>query len=211
MVATGKAAEYGILIKGGDTLERLPQISKIVLDKTGTLTAGSPRVVAFDVVSSRWSKARILQLAGSAEQRSEHPLAQAVVAYVKAQDVQLLPVTTFNSVTGSGVEATVDLASVHIGNAAYLETRSMTSDSWRQPYADAQASGHTAILIAIDGEVAGVMSISDALRPTTRAGIAAIKQQGLAVAMLTGDQETTARHHRCRSRHSRSACRRQTL
>ncbi|MEM8484356.1 MAG: heavy metal translocating P-type ATPase [Bacteroidota bacterium] len=192
MVATGKAAEYGILIKGGDTLEKLPKISKIVLDKTGTLTAGNPRLVAFEAVGTHLTPARILQLAGSAEQRSEHPLAQAVLAYVEAQGVELLPVTTFNSVTGSGIEATVDHTTIHIGNADYISSRHIASDGWQQAYAEAQTAGHTAILVAIDGVVAGVMSISDALRPSTEAGIAAIRSQGIAVAMLTGDQEVTA-------------------
>ncbi len=193
MVATGKAAEHGILIKGGDTLERLPQISKIVLDKTGTLTAGKPQVVAYTPVTTDVAPERVIQLAASAEQRSEHPLAEAVVAHAQASAIELLPVTAFNSVTGSGVEATVDSTVIHIGNASYINAQHIPENGWQSAYVDAQAAGHTAILIALNHTVVGVMSIVDTLRTTTRDAIAAIGKQGIAVAMLTGDQETTAR------------------
>ena len=193
MVATGKAAEHGILIKGGDTLERLPQISKIVLDKTGTLTAGEPRVVGYTAVASDIAPERAIQLAASAEQRSEHPLAQAVVTHAEAAAIELLPVEAFHSVTGSGVEATVDNTTIHIGNASYINAQNVPQSEWQTVYADAQTAGHTAILIALDHRVVGVMSIVDTLRATTRDAIAAIGKQRIAVAMLTGDQEATAR------------------
>lgn len=198
MVATGKAAELGVLIKGGDTLEKLPKLSKIVLDKTGTLTMGNPRITQFSLLNNstetgsssikQFSLPEVIQLVASAEQRSEHPIARAFVDYAFEKNIDALPLSSFQSITGSGVKAEVDGHSVLIGNADFLLDEGVEQVNWQSAYTKTQAAGHTAILIAINGKGMGVVAISDTVRPTSQASIATLKDLGLEVAMLTGDQ-----------------------
>ncbi|MFK7849330.1 MAG: heavy metal translocating P-type ATPase [Rhodothermales bacterium] len=194
MVATGKAAELGVLIKGGDTLEKLPKLSKIVLDKTGTLTIGDPRITELILLDNpsgttpRNSMQAIIQLAASAEQRSEHPIARAFIDYASDKHIELLPLLSFESITGSGVKAVVDGHTVLIGNADFLKSEGVQHVNWQSAYTKTQAAGHTAILVAVDGQGVGVVAISDTVRPTAKASIAMLKSLGLEVAMLTGDQ-----------------------
>lgn len=191
MVATGKAAELGVLIKGGDTLERLQDVSKIILDKTGTLTEGKPRVVELISLDGR-SSSELLQMAASAEQRSEHPIASAVLDRAAAEKLELLPVTRFHSATGLGLEAEVDGHPVVIGNEAFMTQRGIAIDTWGADHNRLQQAGHTVILVTIDHQAAGLLAISDTIRPTSEEAISLFKQQGLNVALLTGDQPRAA-------------------
>ncbi len=192
MVATGKAASRGILVKGGDAVERLRAVDLVVLDKTGTITEGTPRLT--DVVpTGDWSEALLLSLAASAEARSEHPIGAAVVAAAEGRGVALAPVESFHSRTGLGIEARIDGHDVLIGNAAFLRERSMPPETW-QPATDALAEqGKTAVLVAIDGRPAGALAVADAVRPTSKAAVEALHALGVEVAMVTGDAEATAR------------------
>ncbi len=196
MVATGKAAELGVLIKGGDTLEKLPHLTKIALDKTGTITTGKPRiseiVVLHQTSTDKLSEDVILQMAASAEQRSEHPVAHAIISYAKDRGVALLPLQTFNSVTGLGITARIDNRSVHIGNADFFEDQKIPDDTWRSAYQTMQDAGHTAILVAIDGAAAALLAVSDTVRETSLQAIQKLKHLGLDVAMITGDQPAAA-------------------
>lgn len=196
MVATGKAAELGVLIKGGDTLELLPQLSKIALDKTGTITEGTPRVVDIIPLSttevSKLSKQRIMQLVASAEQRSEHPIAHAMLDYAKYEEIELLPISSFESATGFGIEAVVDGVHLLIGNADFHSTHGIASESWTAVLAAMQDAGHTAILVSADKRPVAGIAISDTVRPTSAAAVQALKRLGLSVTMLTGDQPAAA-------------------
>ncbi|MFQ5570497.1 MAG: heavy metal translocating P-type ATPase [Rhodothermales bacterium] len=192
MVATGKAAGNGILIKGGDTVERIRDIDLVVLDKTGTITEGTPRLT--DVVPlDGWTEEALLRLAASAETRSEHPIGEAVVAAAEARVLHLPSVEAFTSRTGLGIEARIDGHEVLIGNAAFLQEHALATTAWQPAVAPLADTGKTAVLVAIDGEPAGALAVTDAVRPTSQAAIEALHALGIEVAMVTGDAEVTAR------------------
>jgi Cu+-exporting ATPase len=178
MVATGRAAEFGILIKGGEVLEKLHSVSTVVLDKTGTVTEGRPRVTDADVDDEA------LRLAAAAERRSEHPLARAVFTYAESRGLALSEATAFEAVLSRGIRATVDRHSVLVGNAAFL-----IENNVREPRAP--GSGQT-IQIAIDGMFAGSLTVADPIRPTSTQAIATIKKLGIDTGLLTGDQQENA-------------------
>ncbi len=192
MVATGKAASNGILIKGGDAVERIREIDLVVLDKTGTLTEGTPRLTDVRPLDG-WTEGDLLALAASAEARSEHPVGEAVVAAARARGVRLSNVEAFTSRTGLGIEARVDGHDVLIGNAAFLRERALAPAAWQRATAPLAAEGKAAVLVAIDGVPAGALAVADAVRPTSRAAVAALQALGMEVAMVTGDAEATAR------------------
>jgi Cu+-exporting ATPase len=175
MVATGRAAEMGLLIKGGESLEKLHRLDTIVLDKTGTVTEGQPRVTASTLDDDA------LRLAAAAERRSEHPLARAVVDYAESRHLALPDTQDFRSVTGRGVWALVEGHAVLAGNAAFLSEQNVA--------AAPEASG---ILVAIDGQYAGSLRVTDPLRAGAREAIAEFRRLGLDVILLTGDVLATA-------------------
>ena len=192
MVATGKAAGHGILVKGADAVERIRDVDLVVLDKTGTLTEGTPRLT--DVIPlNGWSDAALLELAASAEARSEHPIGTAVVAGAWRRGLALSPVESFQSRTGLGIEARVDGHEVLIGNAAFLRERAMTPVAWEHATEALAGEGKTAVLVAIDGTPAGALAVADAIRPTSKTAVEALHNLGIEVAMVTGDAEATAR------------------
>ena len=192
MVATGKAARNGILIKGGDAVERIRDVDLVVLDKTGTITEGAPRLT--DVVPiNGWTEEALLGLAASAETRSEHPIGKAIVAAAEGRGAVLSNVESFHSRTGLGIEARIDGRDVLIGNAAFLSAREMTPDAWQRATSALSERGKTAVLVAIDGEPAGALAVADAVRPTSKVAVAALHDLGIEVAMVTGDAEATAR------------------
>ena len=192
MVATGKAASHGILIKGGDAIERIHDIDLVVLDKTGTITEGTPRLT--DVLpTGGWSEEALLGLAASAETRSEHPIGEAIVAAAQERGVTFSDVEAFHSRTGLGIEARVGGHDVLIGNAAFLRKHDLTSAAWRRVASALSEQGKTAVLVAIDGEPAGALAVADAVRPTSKAAVEALHELGVEVAMITGDAEATAR------------------
>ncbi|MEM1042613.1 MAG: heavy metal translocating P-type ATPase [Bacteroidota bacterium] len=192
VVATGRAAERGILFKGGDAVERLRSVEVVLFDKTGTLTEGTPRLT--DVVSlAGWTDADLLALAASAEARSEHPIGEAIVAEAQARGLALPTAEAFQSQTGLGVEATVDGRAVVIGNRAFLEERGIDQSTLDSDDADLARSGKTVVRVALDGEAAGVLAVADAIRPESAAAVKALRTLGLEVVMVTGDAEASAR------------------
>ncbi|MEH2253529.1 heavy metal translocating P-type ATPase [Nostoc sp.] len=203
MVGTGKGAENGILIKGADSLELAHKIQTIVLDKTGTLTQGKPTVTDFVTVygTANGNEIKLLQLAATVEHNSEHPLASAVVKYAQSQEVSLIDTKNFQAMptathfvanAGSGVQAVVSNQLVQIGTQRWLTELGINTITLQQ-YKDAwEAAGKTVILIAVDGELQGIMGIADALKPSSTAVVKALQKLGLEVVMLTGDNRKTA-------------------
>ncbi|MBN3881179.1 MULTISPECIES: heavy metal translocating P-type ATPase [unclassified Nostoc] len=194
MVGTGKGAENGILIKGADSLELAHKIQTIVLDKTGTLTQGKPTVTDFVTINgtANGNELQLLQLAATVERNSEHPLAEAVVKYTQSQEVSLIDAKNFVANAGSGVQAVVANQLVQIGTQRWLTELGINTITLQQ-YKDVwEAAGKTVILIAVDGELQGIMGIADALKPSSAAVVKALQKLGLEVVMLTGDNRKTA-------------------
>ncbi len=200
MVGTGKGAENGILIKGADSLELAHQIQTIVLDKTGTLTQGRPTVTDFVTVNgtANSNELKLLKLAAAVERNSEHPLAEAVVRYAESQSVGAryavpLPTTEkFEAIAGSGVQGIVSGHLVQIGTQRWMKELSIDTQTLQQHKERLEYLGKTAIWIAVDGVVQGVMGISDALKPSSAQAVRALQRLGLEVVMLTGDNRRTA-------------------
>jgi Cu+-exporting ATPase len=191
MVATGRGAERGVLIKGGEALERAGQVDTVVLDKTGTVTEGRP-VVTDVVVADGMDKRDLLRLAAAVERASEHPLASAVIEAARARDVPLAEATAFASLTGKGVRADVDGRQVLAGKPALLEEEQVSLAPLAEQIAQLQANGRTVVAVAVDGQPAGVLGIADPVKPSSREAIDALRQLGLDLVLLTGDNERTA-------------------
>ncbi|KJH71265.1 heavy metal translocating P-type ATPase [Aliterella atlantica] len=194
MVGTGKGAENGILIKGADSLELAHKIQTIVLDKTGTLTEGKPTVRDFVTVNgtANRNELKLLRLAASVERNSEHPLAEAVVRYAKAQEVSLTEVEKFQAIAGSGVQAIVADRLVQIGTGRWMSELAIDTSALEARKADLEFAGKTAVWIAVDGEMHGLMGIADALKPSSVEAVRALQKLRLEVVMLTGDNRPTA-------------------
>ena len=194
MVATGKGAELGVLIKGGEALQRAGDITTVVLDKTGTVTEGQPSVTDVVLARSATVDAReLLRLVASIESSSEHPLADAIVRYARAEEIALAPVDTFESVPGRGVHGVVDGRGVAVGNPAHMHAWSVDVSSVTADAERIAAAARTPMFVAIDGVLAGVIGVADPIRSSSRAAIAQLLAMGLDVIMLTGDNERTAR------------------
>ncbi|WP_414753709.1 heavy metal translocating P-type ATPase [Anabaena sp. CCY 9910] len=194
MVGTGKGAENGILIKGAESLELAHQIHTIVLDKTGTITQGKPTVTDFVTVNGtvNSNEIKLIQLAASLERNSEHPLAEAVVRYAQSQEVTLADVTDFAAVVGSGVQGMVAHHLVQIGTQRWMEELSINTQALQPDKERLEYLGKTAVWLAVDGEIAGLMGIADAIKPTSAQAVRALQKLGLEVVMLTGDNRRTA-------------------
>lgn len=194
MVGTGKGAENGILIKGAESLELAHKIEIIVLDKTGTLTVGKPTVTDFVTVNgtANGNELKLLQLAAAVERNSEHPLALAVVNYALQQQVELVSAQNFEAVAGSGVQATVGARSLQIGTQRWMEELGIKTNILQEQKNAWEEQGKTAVWIAVDGEIQGLMGIADALKPSSIAAVRGLQKLGLEVIMLTGDNRPTA-------------------
>jgi Cu+-exporting ATPase len=197
MVGVGRGAREGVLVKDAEALELLEKVDTVVVDKTGTLTEGRPRVVAVEVVGDLEADA-MLQLAASVEQNSEHPLGRAVVAAAKEKSLQLLPAKDFKATPGGGVVANVDGRQVLVGSERFLRERDVRSEV-RGPSAPqawlvtARATqGQTVMLVAVDGQFVGLVAVADSIKDSTPDAIAALHQLGLRIVILTGDNEQTA-------------------
>ncbi len=192
MVGVGKGAEYGILIKDAEALERAGTVRTVVLDKTGTLTTGKP--VLTDIVPANgMAPQEILRLTAAAERGSEHPLASAILAGALAQGVGGAEVSHFDSLAGSGIAATVEGHSVLAGNAGLLAAYGIASETLTQRALELAEAGRTPMYVAVDGHAAGLVAVADTLKPTSRAAVASLKALGLTVVILTGDNARTAR------------------
>lgn len=194
MVGTGKGAENGILIKGAESLELAHKIQTIVLDKTGTITQGQPTVTDFVTIkgTANGNEIKLLQLAASVERSSEHPLAEAVVRYAQSQEVALADVREFEAIAGSGVQGVVSNRQVQIGTQHWMEELGIDTEALQHDKERLEYLGKTVIWIAVDGEIQGLMGISDAIKPTSVQAVRALQKLRLEVVMLTGDNRRTA-------------------
>jgi len=191
MVATGRGAEHGVLIRSAAALERLQGVDTIVFDKTGTLTVGRPTVT--DVVAARAAtEADVLALAAAAEQGSEHPIGEALVGRAKEQGLALPPVAEFTTVPGQGVDALGPDGRVLLGNRALMEARGVEVDALAPRAAALAAEGKTVVYLAVAGRAFGLVAVADSLKPEAARTVAALRRRGLDVAMLTGDHRVTA-------------------
>lgn len=192
MVGVGRGAQSGVLIKNAEALERMEKVDTIVVDKTGTLTEGRPKVTAVRPAQG-FDEAELLRLAASLERGSEHPLAAAIVAAAEERRMALSPASDFDSPSGKGVFGTVDGHRVVLGNKLMMRDASVDSAPLGPMAEELRAEGATAIYAGVDGRPAGVIAIADPVKPTTPAAVEALRQSGLHVVMLTGDNATTAR------------------
>lgn len=194
IVGTGKGAENGILIKGAESLELAHKIRTIVLDKTGTITQGQPTVTDYVTVrgTAHKNELKLLHLAASVERNSEHPLAEAVVRYAQSQEVELAEAQNFEASAGSGVQGIVSERLVQIGTQRWMRELRIDTASLEGHKTQWEAAGKTAIWIAVDGEIEGLMGIADAIKPSSPAAVKALQRLGLEVVMLTGDNRQTA-------------------
>lgn len=194
MVGTGKGAENGILIKSGDALETAHQIDTVVLDKTGTITQGKP--VVTDIICAAGKnadKTQLLQIAGSLEKGSEHPLAEAIVNYCVTNNISLEKVTDFNALFGKGIEGTVSGTHYYAGNEKMMEEKgiSLSTEQKNQIHALAK-QGKTPLLFADEKQFLGIVAVADVVKPTSKEAVQKFRDYGIHVIMLTGDNEVTA-------------------
>jgi len=191
MVGVGRGAEVGVLIKNAEALERMEKIDTLVVDKTGTLTEGKPKVVAV-VPAKGFEESQVLRLAASLEKASEHPLALAIVAAAHERGLNMSTVTEFNSPTGKGVVGVVDAQRLALGNANFLRELHIQLGELEQDAERFRHDGATAIFLGVDGRLAAVIAIADPVKATTPDALNALAKEGVRVVMLTGDNRTTA-------------------
>lgn len=191
MVGVGRGAQNGVLIKNAEALERMEKVDTVVVDKTGTLTEGKPKVTAIVALAGP-KEDEILRIAASLERGSEHPLAQAIVLAAAERQLILAEASDFDSPVGKGVLGVVEGRKMVIGNASFLREQHVLTEA-SQPKADElRREGATAIYVALDGTVAGIIAIADPVKASTPAALAALRGDGIRVVMLTGDNRTTA-------------------
>jgi Cu+-exporting ATPase len=191
MVGTGKGAEHGVLIRGGEALETAHKLDAIVLDKTGTITKGEPAVT--DIFAAEgYQPHEILSLAASAERGSEHPLGEAIVEKAKENELKINAPADFNAIPGHGIEATVANKKLLLGNSKLMETKAVLLEDFERKTEEFSSQGKTPMLIAVDGKIAGVIAVADTLKDNSQAAIAALHRLGLEVIMITGDNQRTA-------------------
>jgi Cu+-exporting ATPase len=191
MVGTGRGATEGILIRDAEALETFEKVNTLVVDKTGTLTEGRPRLTSV-IPAEGFDETQLLQMVASLEKASEHPLAAAVLASAKEKKIELLAVTDFQSITGKGVIGQLQSKRVGIGNAALMADLGATSDVLNDKAGALQKEGQTVMFIASDGEFAGLLAVADPIKDTTLDAIQQLKKEGIRVLMVTGDNHATA-------------------
>ncbi len=191
MVGTGKGAENGILIKSGQALEAAYQLDAVVLDKTGTITAGRPSLTDLEVFGDL-PRAELLRLVASGEQHSEHPLARALLATAEEEGVILSPVSDFQSISGRGLRARVEERTILIGNEALMADYQVDASQAQQRLRALSHQGKTVMLLAVDGCLAGLLAVADTIKENSPAAIRQLQELGLEVLMLTGDRQETA-------------------
>jgi Cu+-exporting ATPase len=191
MVATGKGASSGVLFKNAEAIETLRKIDTLVVDKTGTLTLGRPKLISV-VSAGEWSEEVLLRTIGSLERASEHPLAEAIVQGATERGIELTKVEGFNSITGKGVRGLVDDFEVALGNKRLLEDLGVDVSSLTVKAEEMRSEGQTAMLVAINGKPAGIVGVADPIKESTAEAISTLRKEGIRVVMLTGDSKTTA-------------------
>ncbi len=190
-VGVGKGAGAGVLIKSAEALERMEKVNTLVVDKTGTLTEGKPKVTTI-IPAAGLSEADILPLAASLEQSSEHPLAAAIVAAARASNATIEQATDFVSITGKGVTGKIGGKSVALGNAKLMTDIGVTLGDLEHKADELRSDGATALFLAVDGKPGGIIAIADPIKPTTQAALDSLKKEGMRIVMVTGDNKTTA-------------------
>ena len=192
MVGVGRGAKEGVLIKNAEVLEMLEQVDTVVVDKTGTLTVGKPSLTEC-IPTDSFAEDELLKLAASVERSSEHPLGHAIVQSANERDIQTVSVENFDSITGGGVHGTVEGREVLIGKRPLLEEKNVQGlNALGERASQLQGQGHTVMYVAVDGEFAGLLAVSDPIKKSTPAAIRTLHQLGLRIIMLTGDNEKTA-------------------
>ncbi|NNF08507.1 MAG: heavy metal translocating P-type ATPase, partial [Candidatus Eisenbacteria bacterium] len=191
MVATGNAATSGVLFKNAEAIEHLRKVDTLVVDKTGTLTEGRPRLVSISVYGSV-DESTMLTMASSIERFSEHPLAEAIVRGAEEKGLALSRAEEFKSLSGKGVQGLVDERQVSIGNRALMETLNLDISEALQVADALRAKGQTVMFVAVDNELAGLLGVTDPIKTSALPAIKALHKEGLRVVMLTGDNQTTA-------------------
>ncbi|AZB73251.1 heavy metal translocating P-type ATPase [Synechococcus elongatus] len=192
MVGTGKGAEYGILIKSAESLELAQKIQTVVLDKTGTLTQGQPSVTDFLALGDRDQQQALLGWAASLENHSEHPLAEAIVRYSETRGIALSTVTDFEAIPGSGVQGQGEGIWLQIGTQRWFNELTIETTALQSQWEAWEAAGKTVVGVAADGQLQAILSIADALKPSSAAVVRSLQRLGLQVVMLTGDNRRTA-------------------
>ena len=191
MVGTGKGAENGILIKSGQALEAAYQLDTIVLDKTGTITVGKPSLTDLLPLSDL-SRSDLLQLIASAEQHSEHPLAQAILEAAEEEEFGLLPVSHFEAIVGRGLSAQVEDRRLLVGNESLMKEKHIDSSAFQEQLLELSQEGKTAMFVAVDRQLAGILAVADEMKSSSLKAVQELQSMGLEVIMLTGDREETA-------------------
>src|SRR4029077_12457627 len=206
MVGTGRAAHAGVLIKNAEALETLEKVDTLVIDKTGTLTEGKPRVVSvvtlaresqpvqhpFVLGRQSINENELLQLAASLERASEHPLASAIVAAAEERGLRLSEMTGFNSLTGRGVSAMLDGRVIAAGNERFLEELGTALGDVLPKAEELRNQGQTLVFVSVDGKVAGLIGVADPIKASTSKAVRNLRDQGIDVVMITGDHRVTA-------------------
>ena len=191
IVGTGKGAEHGILIRSAETLERAHKINAVLLDKTGTLTMGKPAVTNI-IAAAGYSKDEILRLAASAEKKSEHSLAEAIIKEAVSKDLPLSPVSEFNAIPGFGIETVVDGKKLLLGNLKLIQERKLSMNGLEVQANKLWFEGKTVMFLGIDGQVAGMIALADTIKPNAVNVVRQLHKMGIEVAMVTGDNQRTA-------------------
>ena len=192
MVGTGRGATAGVLVKNAEALEVMEKVDTLVVDKTGTLTEGKPKLV-FTLAAEGFDETQLLKLAASLERASEHPLAAAIVAGAQERTIELLAVDDFQSITGKGITGNVNHQSVALGNQKLMEQLGVAVDATLGEKADAlRSEGQTVMMMAVDSRLAGLLGVADPIKESAREAIEALRAEGIRVVMLTGDNQKTA-------------------
>jgi Cu+-exporting ATPase len=191
MVGMGRGAEAGVLIKNAEVLERLEKIDTLVIDKTGTLTEGKPKVVAVRAFGEV-AESDLLRLAASLENSSEHPLAAAIVEAASQRGLTLAPVASFDSLSGKGVAGTIEGQRITIGNGSMMQVAAIDVSALEKTAEEMRQEGATAVFVAIDGRPCGLLAIADPIKATTPEAMRSLRNAGIRIVMLTGDNRTSA-------------------
>jgi Cu2+-exporting ATPase len=190
MVGSGLGAKRGVLFKNATAIETAARIEVVVMDKTGTLTKGEPEVT--DVIAHGISEDELMSVAAALEQESEHPLAEAIVRRAEERGIPKVQAVDFENVPGHGATALVDGRRVAVGNLRLMEREGVEMDELRQRQQELASSGHTAVVVAVDGQAVGLIGLADAARPTALTAVRSLHDEGIQVVMLTGDNQATA-------------------
>jgi Cu+-exporting ATPase len=192
MVGTGRGAEMGVLIKSGEALERAGRLTTVLFDKTGTITRGQPEVTDVLLFDKSLNENELLRLAASVEKGSEHPLGEAIVASATMRDLPLSDPQSFATVTGRGVSAQIDGKAVYVGNEQWMEESGYEVSALKEALSSLRKDGKTAMSVAVDGRIAGVIGVADTLKENSADVIHQLQKMGLKVNMVTGDHQLTA-------------------